>query len=32
MQYEGLAAVIADYIDQRRLQKLEPIEKHWRKR
>ena len=27
MQYEGLAAVIADYIDQRRLQKLEPIEK-----
>lgn len=27
MQYEGLTAVIADYIDQRRLQKLEPIEK-----
>lgn len=27
MQYEGLAAVIAEYIDQRRLQKLEPIEK-----
>jgi CRISPR-associated protein Csy1 len=27
MQSEGLAAVIADYIDKRRLQKLEPIEK-----
>ncbi|MEE2025484.1 type I-F CRISPR-associated protein Csy1 [Alkalimonas mucilaginosa] len=27
MQYEGLAAGIADYINQRRLQKLEPIEK-----
>ncbi|MBT1062642.1 type I-F CRISPR-associated protein Csy1 [Bowmanella sp. Y26] len=27
MQYEGLEALIADYIDQRRLQKLEPIEK-----
>ncbi|MDP1539932.1 MAG: type I-F CRISPR-associated protein Csy1 [Moraxellaceae bacterium] len=27
MQYEGLAALIADYIDKRRLQKLEPIEK-----
>lgn len=27
MQYKGLAAVITDYIDQRRLLKLEPIEK-----
>lgn len=31
MQYEGLAAVIADYIDQRRLQKLEPIQKELEK-
>jgi len=27
MGYEGLAAVIADYIDQRKRQKLEPVEK-----
>lgn len=31
MQIEGLAAVIADYIDQRRLQKLELIEKELEK-
>lgn len=31
MQYEGLAAVIADYINERRLQKLEPIEKAFEK-
>jgi CRISPR-associated protein Csy1 len=31
MQVEGLAGVIAEYIDQRRLQKLEPLEKELEK-